>query len=38
MLSFMSYEIDDFLNPLYGLLPNIDQTYKLIKAMNKQIE
>lgn len=30
MLTFMSYEIDDFLSPKFGLLPNLDKTYKII--------
>ena len=34
----MSYEIDDFLHPEYGMLPNIEQCFQIIKAMNTQIE
>ena len=38
MLTFMSYEIEDFLNPEFGLMPNIDETFKIINSMKNNIE
>lgn len=38
MLRYMSYEIDDFLNPEYGLIPNQEKCRLVVEAMNKYEE